>query len=571
MSDEFSHLKVLIQEEEKIVEDKRSVVRNLDMFVLDNSLRESTVGQVRGHTLDDKFAILTEVKKCGFNHIVISAFSHADRVDDEFAKQLCDRKPDPNMNYYAFSEIRDGNDLKKIPIGLQKMNRFGIKNPIFEIDLAQSTDPSHCEETCSILKERIEYAHSELSQEAKVLVNLRDFPFAMDECPDRVFRVVQFLAKLPTNKRPFGIIYEEPTGRYLPELLGGWTKAIRALMDENDWRLLPDNKGGHLLCHIHKKWDFSEATQIECLSTGANGVWASVCEEGAALGHACSIVSIMNLIRLGNQKVAKKYKCTYLREAAINVTKLTTGELPHPKQTIYGERALDLAFGFGRIAGGTMDQSMGFDLAKFFGIDPPVRISTLASKEMVQQRLVDLFGEHSCFTLEIAEKMKAVMTQDLNNNRKEEYMSHVGLALLFDRAGGHITAGMMTEIAKVSVKEDMHKKLLAEVRDIWDRYDLLEEEKRDNCLEFHSFYNAFMAPHFGCYECKDAKMGLKAIDMDSDGKVDWDEFCVYLKWALNEYPDICTVPSLLTTAFTRGLIPAMQDEIVKRHSDASQH
>jgi hypothetical protein len=44
---------------------------------------------------------------------------------------------------------------------------------------------------------------------------------------------------------------------------------------------------------------------------------------------------------LGNKKVLKKYNCTYLRKAAINVTRITTGIDPHIKQPIYGGRALD--------------------------------------------------------------------------------------------------------------------------------------------------------------------------------------------------------------------------------------
>jgi hypothetical protein len=43
------------------------------------------------------------------------------------------------------------------------------------------------------------------------------------------------------------------------------------------------------------------------------------------MGNAASCVTLMNLIRLGNKKVLKKYNCTYLRKAAINVTRITTG------------------------------------------------------------------------------------------------------------------------------------------------------------------------------------------------------------------------------------------------------
>ena len=130
-------------------------------------------------------------------------------------------------------------------------------------------------------------------------------------------------------------------------------------MDARRW-------SGHLLAHVHKKWALREMTQLECLVNGANGIWASVCEEGAALGHACSTVTLMNLVRMGNTKVQNSYKCTQLREAASNVTKITTGMPPHPKQVVYGERALDLAFDFGSIAGGTVGET-DFNLAEFFG------------------------------------------------------------------------------------------------------------------------------------------------------------------------------------------------------------
>lgn len=378
----------------------------------------------------------------------------------------------------------------------------------------------------------------------------------MKESPIRVFEVVQFLATMPKGKRIFGIIFEEPTGRFLPEEVGGWTKAIRKLMDDSNW------KSGHLLAHIHKKWGFSEVTQIECLGSGANGVWASVCEEGASLGHACSVISIMNLVRMGNKKVLKKFKCTHLRTAAINITRATTGSLPHPKQVIYGERALDISFDFAGIAGGHIGPDE-FDMAKFFGVQPPKRISTLASTNMIRKRLGELFGESGVFDGDMTEKMKAVMIEDLKMNRKEEYMSHVGLALLFDRAGGSLTEQMSEAIATVNLKCKIHEKLLEEVRKDWDHWDNQEEIKGDECLEFYSFYNGFMAPYFGCYECEESKKGLQAIDMDNDGKVDWNEFCVYLKWALHEYPDIATKEELLTIAFQKGLIPAMQDEIIK--------
>ena len=82
-------------------------LKDLDLFVLDNSLRESTVGQTRGHTIDEKWKINEEVKKCGFKYIVVAAFSHMTRVDDIFCQQLVERGEDMTK-MFAFSEATAG-------------------------------------------------------------------------------------------------------------------------------------------------------------------------------------------------------------------------------------------------------------------------------------------------------------------------------------------------------------------------------------------------------------------------------------------------------------------------------
>ena len=62
-----------------------------------------------------------------------------------------------------------------------------------------------------------------LSPDAKIMVNLRDFPDSMVYQMERLFTVVDFLGSLPTAQRPFGLLFEEPTGKFLPEEVGAWT------------------------------------------------------------------------------------------------------------------------------------------------------------------------------------------------------------------------------------------------------------------------------------------------------------------------------------------------------------
>lgn len=146
-------------------------------------------------------------------------------------------------------------------------------------------------------------------------------------------------------------------------------------------------------------------------------------------------------------------------------------------------------------------------------------------------------------------------------------MSPVGLALLFDRAGGSLTKDMRDVIVEMETNSLYGDKLIAEVREIWDTWDAreAEEEQGDDMLRYDSFYNGFMAPYFGCYRCSDTKRALQAIDMDADNAVDWSEFLVYLKWALRQYPEIKDTAELLDITFRKGLIPAMQDEVLKQN------
>ena len=534
-------------------------LRELDFFILDNSIRESTVGQLRSHTIENKKEIFKQVKRCGMHSIIVATFSHMTRVDDEFCQWLKDEGEDFSK-LFSFSEITEGvkngtYDTETVPISLRKNKQYGLYNTVFEVDLV---DPNvkwdtkfKTRDVCQLIEKWMNWVYDNINKKARILLNFRDFPMCMSHQPKRLLEIVKFLAAMPLEKRMFALAFEDPLGEYMPEELGVWTASVRRVMDENGW------SSGRLLIHIHERWDLKTASTLDCLSAGGDGVWASLCEEGAAMGHASSSVILTNLIRLGNKKVLETYNCKEFRKAAIRVTEVTTGKLPHPKQVVYGARAVDLVFGVLGVG--------DFNLGDFFGETTVNRITTIATPEMIHDHLVNLFGEVPQFTKEMGLKMKEKMLEDLRAEppRKEEYMSRVGIAILFDRAGGKLTESMGDEIAKVQVKACHHKQIIEEIRELWDFWDAREEKKDDNCLEFDSFYHGFMSPYFGCYRCLDTKAALQAIDMDNDGLVDWSEFLVYIKWALHQYPDTETADEIMSIAFEKGLLPAMRDEKIK--------
>jgi hypothetical protein len=136
--------------------DKRTRLREMNVFVLDNSLRESTVAQRAGHTLNNKIEILNEIKKCSFDNILVGAFGGLlevdKRVDDAFCENLGHHIKNAGMDMkdtwtYAFTEISDKMPVADdgsmamlygdnyVPAGLQKMKKYGISSAVIEIDV----------------------------------------------------------------------------------------------------------------------------------------------------------------------------------------------------------------------------------------------------------------------------------------------------------------------------------------------------------------------------------------------------------------------------------------------------
>ena len=69
--------------------------------------RETTVGQVNGHSLKDKWDIFKEVQKFGFQFVIVGKLFEDDRVDDDFMKELVSSGEDL-QNCFAFIEAFDG-------------------------------------------------------------------------------------------------------------------------------------------------------------------------------------------------------------------------------------------------------------------------------------------------------------------------------------------------------------------------------------------------------------------------------------------------------------------------------
>ena len=552
----------------KLGEKKIQRLRDLDLFVLDNTMRETTVGTLRGHTLENKKLIYEEVKKCKFQYFVIESFNHENRVGDVLLRELIEKGEDMS-NAVGFSEVWESIAEKvpqdePIPIGMRKCQEYGVKHVIFEIDLMYykvDYETFNMTEVCKMVGNRIRWMRENVANDSKIFLNLRDFGDTMTHHPDRIWKMTNFLASLPAEERITGIAYED-VGKYYKDLLGGWTKAVSKEMKRCGWN------DGELIFHQHEQWGTMHGDVLEVLSMGATGVWCGLCAEGAAMGHADSCTTILNLIRLGNKKVQKKFNCKHLREAAINVTKIVTGLPPSPRQPIYGERAIDMVFGF--VFSGVADDASiytdGFDLAEFLGLEKTMRISNMANPAMILEKLEVTFGENPQFTMKMAEDMKAQMLGNTRDGRKEEYNSQAGLAMLFDQAGGKLTTEM-SDIVIESTNNTPHiNDIIVQIKEDWEVWDV-KDGVNDDQIAFDHFYKGFMAPYFGCYKCEDSQIALRCLDMDTDGTIDWFEFKTFLVWAGRQYPGTKDKQELMDHAFRHGLIPAMKDEMDKMREE----
>jgi isopropylmalate/homocitrate/citramalate synthase len=99
---------------------------------------------------------------------------------------------------------------------------------------------------------------------------------------------------------------------------------------------------GHLLIHVHKQFGLADYIVLEALAHGCTGIWCAVCEEGAGVGHACSLVAPTNLSRLGNEFVTANFNMPAMYAAAIAVTRCSSDAPPFQKQEVYGAGALDV-------------------------------------------------------------------------------------------------------------------------------------------------------------------------------------------------------------------------------------
>ena len=604
-------------------EKKMQNLRNVDVFVLDNSLRETTVASLYGHTIEGKYRILRSVRKAGMKNLVVGSFGPTQRVDEGFIASLSDRNElRDDEHYYAFSEFKDSDApwfegarkatkgkgaaaAAAVPYGLQVCKKLGVHNVLLELDLVNLWDegicvPQICKEMCA----RIQWCRKELHPTSKVFFNFRDFQLSWTTNPNRVLAILQFLARLPRQSRPQGIMYEDQNGSWMPSVMQDATHCMRQAMTDNGW------EEGHLLIHVHKGYGMSDAIQTTAMAAGATGIWCGVSANGAMTGHASSIVTLTNLARLGNQHVRQRFNFMELRKAAITIHQVCSKEECPPYMTeIYGRGALDLVWGGGLMANKWSNQQPWshstdepFELQELLGLKPRVRITTMAGPTMFLSKLTEIFGGAlpvAKSAAKVAQKtslrsttlvrnklwphvnrgreaaaedhmghlMQAMLHEDLRRDgKRHNYNEPLSLFELYKRAyeqgrqngsigseeherTGHYIPAMQTLANAASSDLDQHPLILEMTKNFHS-----QPHKNASSWNFQDFYPGWLEPH--THDMSIANKLFNVLDTDGSGTIDFIELVIACKWVLREFGDeVHTIQCLVQKVVDEWLVP----------------
>jgi hypothetical protein len=408
---------------------KMDRLQDLDPYLIDLSLRENPVGSRMGQTLQNKLQILPLVRQFGFTNILLGTLDYSLpdelEVDDDFMVTLRDQGYDLT-GCYAFTDIGvyDGSGNWAPSPSMLKLQSYGVPNTLHEIYLGPSTMPYTFDVLRRSLPRSIEWLMQNIRGDnggpPRILINIVDGCDAFAGNTEQTCEILSDLSGQPIE----GLSFEDDRGTFLPFQVGYYVQMARAYLPSPEFKLL---------VHMHSGAGFENASVIEALAEGADGVWGGLPKRAATIGHASLGELIANLMRLGNRNMTK-YKTTELLEYARYLQVLDEDEPVPADLPILGSNAyrLTLKF-FEQLDGRFMDlppqwigRQYGFRVCPVVS-DPPVLAGRLAEV---------LGGPSSRFPEAVLEQMIRVMRRDLRRGDRFVYDDPDTLIDLYRRAGG---------------------------------------------------------------------------------------------------------------------------------------
>lgn len=406
-------------------------LRNVDPYLIDLSLRENSVGSRVGQTLKEKLAMLPKLRAFGFKNILLGTldYSISDEleVDDDFLMYLRDHKIDMTGGF-VFSDIglvaSDGT-FTPSP-SMLKMKAYGVPNTLHEIYLSKAGMAGQYDMATlrRSVPASIKWVNDNIvgdhGGKPRILINIVDGCDAFAEDPEGTCAIMDLLAKQQIE----GISIEDDRGTYMPFQVGAIVEMARVC--------LPAPL--KILVHMHSGGGFENASVLEALLRGADGVWGALPKRAAIIGHASLGELIGNLVRVGNPHMKDSFQLSQLLPLA-TALQVEDDEEPLPADLpMLGNNAYRCSLDFFRQTEGRF-----MDLVpEAIGGTYRYRICPLVSDPPVLAgRLAEVTGQPAAdFPHAIMVQMIRLMRRDLRAGNRIVYDDPVKLLDLYTRAGG---------------------------------------------------------------------------------------------------------------------------------------
>jgi hypothetical protein len=407
---------------------KLDQLRRIEPYLIDLSLRENPVGSDLGQTLADKLAILPKLREFGFRNISLGTLDYAMpeelEVDDDFMMHLRDQRFDMT-GCFAFTAmgIQSIDGTFTPDASQRKLRDYGVPNTVHEIYITKAGRGTQydLETLRRSLPASIDWLcgniHGEAGNRPRILVNIVDGCDAFAECPDVVCSILDLLAGLPIE----GVTFEDDRGSFLPFQVGAYVAVARSLLP-------PPLK---LLVHVHAGAGFENASVIEALLNGADGIWGGLPKRAAIVGHASVGELIANLVRVGNPYM-RDYQLDQLLPLATGLQELDDLKPVPDDLPVLGHNAYRLTLSsFRQIPGRFMDLA-----PRAIGGDYGYRVCPVVSDPaVIAGRLAEVTGRPaSDFPEEITRQMIRLMRRDLRAGERIDYDEPQQLLALLARA-----------------------------------------------------------------------------------------------------------------------------------------
>ncbi len=409
---------------------KLDKLRAVKPYLIDLSLRENPVGARVGQTLAEKLAILPRLREFGFQNILLGTLDYGLpdelEVDDDFMAHLRDHDVDMT-GCFAFTAIGiaqpDGRFVAD-PSQL-KLQRYGVPNTLHEIYLThEGMGDQYDRETLKrSLPASIRWLHENVRGDngnpPRILINVVDGCDAFAEDPDWVCEILALLADQPIE----GVSIEDDRGVFLPFQVGAYVAVMRQLPP-------PPLK---ILVHMHAGGGFENASVMEALLNGADGVWGGLPKRAAIIGHASLGELIANLVRLGNPHM-QDYRLDQLLPLATGLQVEDEEQAVPDDLPILGHNAYRLPLSFFRQQAGRFMDLVPEAIGGSYGF----RICPVVSDQaVIAGRLAEVTGRPvSSFPDAVLTQMIRLMRRELRAGTRIVYDQPQELLDLYQRAGG---------------------------------------------------------------------------------------------------------------------------------------